>query len=125
MNENKVTEAPLAQTPIPPFEYPEISIEYPKRHDPSKITNEDEFQPFKPEEVKLRANCTYGGTLECCNNVCCDAVGTDVSREFCNYCRHFSRETGIKPWKFAEKFARAIGCIEDELKKKPKENMIK
>ena len=70
---------------------------------------------WKPNPLPKK-DCMFQGVVPCCNKPICDSIGTDISPEFCFYCRHFSKVSGVKPYEFASKFNNFLFEVEKELK---------
>lgn len=68
-------------------------------------------------------DCANMGVVECCDRRVCDAIGDDISHEFCHYCRYVSKTMGYKPYEFAQKLFHHLIQIDKEIKNKFPEEM--
>jgi hypothetical protein len=67
---------------------------------------EAEFKalPLPKKDCAFLDACITPDTPSLDKRIICDAMGDDVSLEFCHYCRYFSKTYKVKPYVFAEAF---------------------
>lgn len=64
---------------------------------------EEDIKEYKIKPLP-KENCMFQGVVNCCGRICCDSIGTDMSPEFCFYCRFHATILKMKPYKFASRF---------------------
>jgi len=89
-----------------------MSDQKPRMRIIAKVSKED--AKWKPLSLPLK-DCMYLDTMDD-GRIICDAVGDDVSREFCFYCRYCAKTYKVKPYDFAEGLFRLL--LEPERLKK-------